>query len=378
MPTNAELLLRKLTLLSPAQRRQAMYKSMIAAGGQLAAASALSLQPGGAARGAAQAGQTFVDTYGNEVQRGRQRAMQGLQLSQLLAQQKRAADTHAQQQKFLQTGKIEDAPFDLRAKALLERTKYRKPGTIKVGGRVYLQNPDGTPGRELGEDPSLTAAKYTSQHRRPRTVTTGEGVYEQNPDGTLGERLGSSARVAAAKASISVAYEKKLGAAKADAQTALPGKRESAAYITKVLTDLKSHPGFSDVVGVPETISGGIFKTFDAPLWGTDAAGFVGYLRQVQGQQFLDAFQQLKGGGHITEIEGIKATESRSRLTQTGQSEEEYKAAIDELLELVQRGLRRAEAEAGGDFGWRGSQWEQRAFGGGDQPDTRDLELISE
>lgn len=117
---------------------------------------------------------------------------------------------------------------------------------------------------------------------------------------------------------------------------------DDAEYSIKLVDDLLSHPGMQDVVGVPESISGATTKIFDAPISGTDAAGFTARLDQLGGRQFLEAYSQLKGGGQITEIEGKQATNALSRLQQTGQSETEYKAAALELQTILKRGLVRA------------------------------------
>lgn len=68
---------------------------------------------------------------------------------------------------------------------------------------------------------------------------------------------------------------------------------------------------------------------------------------QINGQAFLQAFNALKGGGAITEIEGQKATEAIARLN-TAQSYEDYKAALDELRGVVTRGIANAKSKANG------------------------------
>jgi len=64
-------------------------------------------------------------------------------------------------------------------------------------------------------------------------------------------------------------------------------------------------------------------------------------------KQFLEAFESLKGGGHITEIEGQKATDAMSRLGQTGQKESEYRIAAQELKDVLLKGVERARMRAG-------------------------------
>ena len=71
-------------------------------------------------------------------------------------------------------------------------------------------------------------------------------------------------------------------------------------------------------------------------------------LNQIQGRQFLEAFESLKGGGQITQIEGEKATQAISRMN-TAQSEAEFRAAANEFKNIVSNVIRRAQAKAGGN-----------------------------
>jgi hypothetical protein len=80
---------------------------------------------------------------------------------------------------------------------------------------------------------------------------------------------------------------------------------------------------------------------------GTDEAGFSARLNQIGGQQFLQAFESLKGGGQITEMEGKKATNAMSRLMDTGQSETSYRQAAQELTDVIKRSVDRARTAAG-------------------------------
>tara|TARA_R110000765_G_scaffold26473_3_gene64580 strand:- start:468 stop:956 length:489 start_codon:yes stop_codon:yes gene_type:complete len=64
-------------------------------------------------------------------------------------------------------------------------------------------------------------------------------------------------------------------------------------------------------------------------------------IAQLQGKVFLEAFQSLKGGGAITEREGIAAAEAGARLRRT-QSGPAYIEALNELKMYLDRGRRRA------------------------------------
>jgi hypothetical protein len=102
------------------------------------------------------------------------------------------------------------------------------------------------------------------------------------------------------------------------------------------LDKLKTHPGLSPMVGGKGISTG--FMGIAVP--GTDAANFNADLKRVQGQNFLTAFQQLKGAGQITEIEGAKAAQAISSMS-TSQSEEEFKKSLDELQGVLRTGMER-------------------------------------
>lgn len=67
-------------------------------------------------------------------------------------------------------------------------------------------------------------------------------------------------------------------------------------------------------------------------------------INQLKGQAFLQAFETLKGGGQITEREGIAAQNAIARLDRA-QSDEAYVAALNELRSIAQRGLDRAQGK---------------------------------
>lgn len=78
---------------------------------------------------------------------------------------------------------------------------------------------------------------------------------------------------------------------------------------------------------------------------GSEAADFETRLEQVKGKNFLEAFNQLRGAGAITEAEGTKATAAMSRLNQRS-SEKAFRQAAVELQTILDSGLQRASAKA--------------------------------
>jgi hypothetical protein len=112
----------------------------------------------------------------------------------------------------------------------------------------------------------------------------------------------------------------------------------------KLLDELMAHKGLSSSVGAKDAAF--LFGLKSEPLAGTDAANFMERVKQVQGKNFLTAFQQLKGAGQITEVEGAKATAALGRLG-TNQSEDEFKTSVEELRGILQTGLDRSKARLG-------------------------------
>lgn len=74
---------------------------------------------------------------------------------------------------------------------------------------------------------------------------------------------------------------------------------------------------------------------------GTD---LVTKIDQIQGQAFLQAFESLKGGGAITEREGIAAQNAIANLNRA-QSEAAFKESLKILRSIIDRGRRRAAGE---------------------------------
>jgi hypothetical protein len=180
-----------------------------------------------------------------------------------------------------------------------------------------------------------------------QTTRRGQDLTERRErDVALAENL------AAAKATGAELAKNKVAA-----QAALPGAIETAAQmlinIDEMIGDAKVEkgrivvreggrrpaPGFEGYVGAG--MPGMRF------VEGSDVASYERRQLQVEGRAFLEAFESLKGGGAITEIEGAKATQAISRMNKA-QNEVEYVKAARELQEVVRKGVERARAKAGG------------------------------
>jgi len=101
----------------------------------------------------------------------------------------------------------------------------------------------------------------------------------------------------------------------------------------------KAHPGFQSYVGAT-MFPGARF------VEGSDTANFEQLLNQSKGGAFLEAFNSLKGGGQITEVEGKKATDAITRMNKA-QSEREFIKAAREYQGIIKLGVQRAQKKAG-------------------------------
>lgn len=70
-------------------------------------------------------------------------------------------------------------------------------------------------------------------------------------------------------------------------------------------------------------------------------------IEQLQGQAFLQAFNDLRGGGQITEAEGRKASDALARLSNLGQSDAGYRTALDDARKEIHDLMNVARQKAG-------------------------------
>ena len=121
----------------------------------------------------------------------------------------------------------------------------------------------------------------------------------------------------------------------------LPRIESQAKESIATVADLLSHPGFSAVIGVPSIITG----IYSPP--GTDARDFKSKYKQLLGEQFLSAYNSLRGGGAITDFEGQQAKEAVAAMQDPYISEAEFKRNAQLYIDTMKRGVNRQRAEVG-------------------------------
>ena len=130
-------------------------------------------------------------------------------------------------------------------------------------------------------------------------------------------------------------------------QNNLPDALATASNALQQIKELRGQPGLSDAVGAKNLFSGAATMAVGLdPIAGTDAANFETRRKQLVGGTFLQAYNTLKGGGQITEVEGQKAQDAIARMS-TAQSENEFNKALDDYEAVIKSGVDRARLKAG-------------------------------
>jgi hypothetical protein len=191
----------------------------------------------------------------------------------------------------------------------------------------------------LQENPVLRSQGATQQ----TTPTTGR-LQSQSTQEKKQIESDINIKEAAQKSDIAVneATRKEEEKTKLKSREDLPSVTKETNYLINKLEQARDHKGMSGVVGWPSAYGALPLKISR----GTPEANFKVLMDQIKGSTFLDAYKGLKGGGQITEIEGEKATQAKARLD-TSQTEDEFKAALNEYIQVLQDNLDSARVRAG-------------------------------
>jgi hypothetical protein len=195
----------------------------------------------------------------------------------------------------------------------------------------------------------LQASQGSSSQPYFQPVQTANGVMAFNartgrvepvmaPDGkpVVGAAADPTLQGAIAGAKTGATTEAK---SRTEARLEAPQAVAQAEEAIKLVDDLLKAPGFKQAVGGSRLL--GIQK-----IPGTDAKDFDVRLDQLKGKQFLQAFESLKGGGQITEVEGKKATDAIARMD-AASSEAEFTKAAKEFQGVIRQGMERAKQKGG-------------------------------
>lgn len=126
---------------------------------------------------------------------------------------------------------------------------------------------------------------------------------------------------------------------RAQSQVDFGQTRQRANEVLDVITRLQRHPGLDSAMG---------FIAGRLPALTQDIQDFRNIKAQLDGQAFLQAFESLKGGGQITEIEGQRATDAIAVLRDTT-SPQEFRRQLQILRIIINAGVQRASRKAQGE-----------------------------
>jgi len=128
--------------------------------------------------------------------------------------------------------------------------------------------------------------------------------------------------------------------AKEDArQQTKQGKIDSVNAQLAVIDKALDHPGRKAATGLSGVLDPRNY------IAGTQPRNFQVVLDQINGAAFLQAFESLKGGGQITEVEGKKATDAIARLNRA-QGDDEFEQSLVDLRGVMEKGYERLTGQA--------------------------------
>lgn len=182
-----------------------------------------------------------------------------------------------------------------------------------------------------------------------------DGLYSLKPDGTISKVGGGGTNInmpgAPAIGTIPPGYEVIKDASGNNVLRLIPGGPAATEANIVATQNASLAAAAGDSLSLIDSVLGdqnlgavtGMIQGRIPPLT-QGATDLVTKIDQMQGQAFLQAFQSLKGGGAITEREGQAALNAVARL-QRVQSEEAFKASLQELRTIIERGKRRLEGQ---------------------------------
>lgn len=138
------------------------------------------------------------------------------------------------------------------------------------------------------------------------------------------------------------AGQREAGKRQAGVSFDLPKTENTANDALKAVDELLTHPGLESSVGtfqgrIPDGIAG---------VLNSDVADFRSRLDQAKGKTFLQGFQSLKGGGPVTEVEGLKAEQAFARMNQAV-NEDDFRRALMDYRQAIVNGQNAMRQQAG-------------------------------
>ena len=120
-----------------------------------------------------------------------------------------------------------------------------------------------------------------------------------------------------------------------DAQSSLAQAQDTVNLINRIT----SSEGFSSAVGAQGASS--LFGLLDQPIGGTDAADTAALLETLESKNFLNAIQQMRGLGALSDAEGKKVSSAIQNLSRN-QSEKQLRNNLNQVVEITNRAIEKS------------------------------------
>ncbi len=236
-------------------------------------------------------------------------------------------------------------PSDPTTKRLMEAYRTASPREREKLGPMVLQQLQTARQQQLEMQKQIYLEDYK---RNNPNYAERFGTYADRNKGPLAYQEKSGTLAAENDAAPATAARQGLekqatteGEVRGKIRANLPQAEATLEQTLKDSEGLRNHPGRQSSMG---DIMGNL------PDWmirsNTDAKDFISRLNQVKGESFLKAYETLKGGGSITEVEGTKATAAINRMNRAT-TQKEFESALNDYQDSVRTGLAKLREVAG-------------------------------
>lgn len=183
------------------------------------------------------------------------------------------------------------------------------------------------------------------QSEMPKGVKLGkQGIKVDTGTGTaIVDPITGEVRSVTQKDILGKESAEEVGKMQGKSQAILGSSGLTAQQTISKIDQLLADPNLSKATGF---IQGKLPDTVLGLVSGDGAVDARKRAEQLRGAAFLEAYNGLRGGGAITDVEGKKAEDALARLDMA-QSDEAYRQALKDFRDAVQVGYRKLEMNAG-------------------------------
>lgn len=132
--------------------------------------------------------------------------------------------------------------------------------------------------------------------------------------------------------------QKEIGTAEGKATASAPADIQAGTTAKDLLDQIRTNPGIDRGTGM---------SSVGNMIPGTAGYDFQNLVDQAKSGAFLQAVQQMRGLGALSNNEGSAATQAITRMN-TATSKEAFLKALDDYQEIIDQGIARAQSKLGG------------------------------